>query len=136
MQQTTNKRETVFPSTCNARLVSIPIPFAGSESREQMKMGEKKYCSTLNLRDLFIGGKNMILFKVTHKYKLDDHFERKDIGIYSSKEKAWNAIEELKPKAGFCDTQNGVRIRKVFRLFKPKLMDRTYWIDGFVTYTY
>ena len=78
----------------------------------------------------------MILFKVTHKYKLDDHFERKDIGIYSSEEKARNAIEELKPKAGFCDTQDGFRIRKVFSLFKPKLMDRTYWIDGFVTYTY
>ena len=78
----------------------------------------------------------MILFKVTHKYKLVDHFERKDIGIYSSAEKAQSAIEALKPKAGFCDTQDGFRIRKEFRLFTPRLIDRTYWIDGFVTYTY
>ena len=30
----------------------------------------------------------MIFWKVSHKYKLIDHIERKDIGIYSTKENA------------------------------------------------
>lgn len=78
----------------------------------------------------------MIFYKVTHKYKLGDHFERKNIGIYSSKENAINAVEELKRKAGFCDTQDGFMIKKKLRLFKPKLIDKTFWVDGFFTYTY
>ena len=78
----------------------------------------------------------MIFYKITHKYKLDNHFERKDIGIYSTKEKAQNAVEELKQKAGFCDTQDGFKIKKVFRLFTPKLIDKTFWVDGFEPYTY
>jgi len=78
----------------------------------------------------------MIFYKVTHKHKLDDHFERSDIGIYSSEENAKNAIENLKQKPGFCDTQNGFKIKRVFRLFKPKLIDKTFWVEGFVTYTY
>lgn len=78
----------------------------------------------------------MIFYKVTHKYKLNDHLERKDIGIYSSEENASNAVEELKQKAGFCDAQDGFKIKKVFRLFKPKLINKTFWMDGFVTYTY
>ena len=78
----------------------------------------------------------MILYKVTHKYKLDNHFERKDIGIYSSEEKARNAVAELKQKTGFCDTKEGFKVKKVFRFFKPKLIDKTFWVDGFVKYTY
>ena len=78
----------------------------------------------------------MIFYKVTHKYKLDNHFERKDIGIYSSEENARNAVEDLKQKNGFCDTQEGFVINRVFRIFKPKLIDKTFWIDGFDTYTY
>ncbi len=78
----------------------------------------------------------MIFYKVTHKYKLDNHFERKDIGIYSSEGNARNAVEELKQKIGFCDTQEGFKIKKVYRLFTPKLIDKTFWDDGFVTYTY
>lgn len=78
----------------------------------------------------------MMLYKVTHVYKLDNHFERKDIGTYSSEENALNAIEELKPKAGFCNTQDGFRIKKQFALFKPRLIDKTFWVDGFDTYFY
>ena len=78
----------------------------------------------------------MTLYKVSHKYILDDHFERKDIGIYSSEENARSAVEELKQKTGFCDTQDGFKIKKVFRFLKPKLIDKTFWVDGFVTYTY
>lgn len=78
----------------------------------------------------------MIFYKVAHKYKPDSRFERKDIGIYSSEKNARNAVEELKQKSGFCDTQDGFKIKKVFRFSKPKLTDKTFWIDGFVTYTY
>ena len=76
----------------------------------------------------------MICWKVSHKYKLADHFERKDIGIYSSLENAEKAVALLKTKSGFKDTADGFRITKVFVLFKPRLLDNTYWVDGFDTY--
>lgn len=79
--------------------------------------------------------RDMIFYKVTHKYKLDNRFERKDIGIYSSEENARKAVEALKQKIGFCDTQEGFKIKRVFGVFKPRLLDKTFWIDGFVTYT-
>ena len=78
----------------------------------------------------------MICYKVIHKYKLQDHFECKGIGVYSSLFNAQNAIELLKTKEGFKDTAHGFKTKKVFRLFKPKFIDKTFWIDGFVTYTY
>ena len=78
----------------------------------------------------------MICWKVTHKYKLTDHIERKEIGIYSSEEKAKAAIELLKTKDGFKDTAYGFKVKKAFRLFKPRLLDNTYWIDGFITLYY
>ncbi len=78
----------------------------------------------------------MILFKVTHKHKLDNHWERKSIGTYSTRENACAAIENLKTQPGFCDTQNGFRIKKVFGITKPKLLDKTFWVEGFDTYTY
>ena len=78
----------------------------------------------------------MICWKVSHKYKHIGHIERKDIGIYSSLENAEKAIASLKTKSGFIDTVYGFRIVKVFTLFKPRLLDNTYWVDGFDTYTY
>ena len=76
----------------------------------------------------------MIYWKVSHEYKLIDHIERKDIGIYSSLENAEKAVATLKTKNGFKDTVDGFRITKVFTLFKPHLLDNTYWVDGFDTY--
>ena len=76
----------------------------------------------------------MSCWKVSHKYKLIDHIERKDIGIYSTLEKAENAVALLKTKSGFKDTADGFKIVKIFTLFKPRLLDNTYWIDGFDTY--
>ena len=76
----------------------------------------------------------MICWKVSHKYKLADHFERKDVGIYSSLENAEKAVALLKTKSGFKDTADGFRITKVLTLFKPRLIDNTYWVDGFDTY--
>lgn len=78
----------------------------------------------------------MICWKVSHKHKLIDRIERKDIGIYSSKENAENAIALLKNKNGFKDTVDGFRITKMFALLKPRLLDNTYWVDGFDTYIY
>ena len=78
----------------------------------------------------------MICWKASHKYKLIDHIEHKNIGIYSSKENAEKAITLLKTKNGFKETVNNFKIMKVFTLFKPRLFDNTYWADGFDTYTY
>lgn len=78
----------------------------------------------------------MICWKVSHKHKLIDHIECKEIGIYSSKEKAEKAIEQLKRKNGFKDTVDGFKITKIFTLFKPRFLDNTYWDEGFDTYTY
>ena len=78
----------------------------------------------------------MIYYKVVHRYKLIDHFECKDIGIYSSLANAEKAMTLLRDKSGFKETANGFKIEKQIRLFKPILLDKTFWIDGFDTYTY
>ena len=78
----------------------------------------------------------MICWRASHRYRLADHIERKNIGIYSSMDNAEKAIEMLKTKSGFKDTMDGFAIKKVFRFSKPPLIDNTYWIDGFDTYTY
>ena len=78
----------------------------------------------------------MIYYKVTHKYKIIDHIEKKNIGIYSSLENANKAIKELELKDGFVDTKNGFSIKKVFSFVKPKLLDKTFWVDGFDTYVW
>lgn len=78
----------------------------------------------------------MFYYKVEHKYKLIDHIEKKNVGIYSSLENANNAIKVLELKEGFIDTKEGFSIKKVFKLFKPKLLDKTFWEEGFDTYVW
>lgn len=78
----------------------------------------------------------VICYKVSHKYKLMDHFEYKDIGIYSTMGNAEKAIAVLKSKNGFKETADGFRIKKVFRFNRPKFADKKFWIDGFDTYKY
>ena len=78
----------------------------------------------------------MICYKVSHKYKLIDHFEYKAIGIYSSLDNANAAIELLRTKNGFKETVEGVKVKKVFKFFQPRLLDKTFWVEGFDTYTY
>ena len=80
----------------------------------------------------------MICYKLTHFFitKEPDHFHGFDIGIYDSKEKAQAAMELLLEKPGFCLRPKAFRIRRVFRLVKPRLLNNSYWVDGFVTYTY
>jgi len=78
----------------------------------------------------------MICYKVTHKYKLHDHIELKDIGIYSSKANAEDAIKSLIDKDGFREIKEGFLIKTTVRFSKPKLIDQTFWTEGFVTHTY
>ncbi|MBR6407201.1 MAG: hypothetical protein IKS19_01210 [Clostridia bacterium] len=78
----------------------------------------------------------MICFKLIHRYRLDGHSEYKAIGIYDSEEKAKDVQMGLYKKPGFCKTKQGFKITKVFRLFRPKLLNKTFWSDGFDTYEY
>ena len=54
----------------------------------------------------------MIYYKVVHRYKLIDHFECKDIGIYSSLANAEKAMTLLRDKSGFKETANGFKMKK------------------------
>ena len=58
------------------------------------------------------------------------------MGVYSSLENTEIAVAFLKNKSGFKDTVEKFRITKVFTIFKPRLLDHTYWVDGIETYTY
>ncbi len=80
----------------------------------------------------------MIYYRLTHFFitKQADHLHGFDIGIFDSEEKAKAALASVKDKPGFCLRPNAFRIRKVFRFRKPKLLNQTYWVDGFTTYTY
>ena len=80
----------------------------------------------------------MMYYRLTHFFitKQPDHFHSFDIGIYDSKEKAEAALAEVRDKPGFSLRPHAFRIRKVFRIKRPKLINRTHWIDGFETYTY
>ncbi len=76
----------------------------------------------------------MFIYKVIHKYNLDKDFEIKEIGVFDSKEKAQDAIDTIKNKSGFKDYQDGFSIKKIFKIFKPSLINKIYWVDGFDTY--
>ena len=78
----------------------------------------------------------MFFYKLSHVYKLIDHFERKDIGFYSSLSNAKKAMELLKQKNGFKESAEGFKIKRVFKIIKPRFLDVTFWIDGFDTYCY
>ena len=75
-------------------------------------------------------------YRVLHVYYLIDHAQVKDIGIFSTEEKALQAIEQVKSYPGFCDHPDGFKIKKKMRRKRPKLTDRIYWSDGFFTYIY
>ena len=80
----------------------------------------------------------MIYYRLTHFFitAKPDHFHHFDIGIYDSKEKANDALNQLKDKPGFSLRPNAFRIRKVIRLRTPRFLNNTYWVEGFKTYTY
>lgn len=73
----------------------------------------------------------MDVFLLWHLYELTDsdgaRDEEKLIGVFSSEEKAKDAIEQLKGKEGFRDHP-----LSCFEIHKSKI-DRINWVDGFVT---
>ena len=76
----------------------------------------------------------MVIYRVIHKYKTDKHFEIKEIGVFDSYKKATDAIDIVKNKNGFKDYQNCFSIKKLFKLFKPALLNNIYWKHGYDTY--
>ena len=76
----------------------------------------------------------MFYYKVIHRYKLNNRDEIKEIGIFSSKNKANEAIDTVKIKPGFVDYQDGFIVKRQLKLFKPALLDNIFWGDGFDTY--
>jgi len=52
------------------------------------------------------------VFVLEHIYEINNSEEIKFIGIYSSEQKAKNAIEELKSQPGFKDRPNNFCINK------------------------
>ena len=80
----------------------------------------------------------MLCYRRIHLFftRQREHIHLFDIGIYDSREKACAARDRLKEKEGFCLRPNRFYILKVFRFRTPKLLNHTYWSDGFSTYTY
>ena len=75
-----------------------------------------------------------LYYEVTHKCKLNGQNEIKEIGVFSSQEKALEAMEMVKNKPGFRDYQEGFFTSKFFKLSKPLFLDYVFWSDGFDTY--
>lgn len=76
----------------------------------------------------------MFYHKVIHKYRLDTHFEIKEIGLFDSYDKAKEAVDKVKNKPGFIDYQDYFITKRILKLFKPRLLNNVYWVDGFDTY--
>jgi len=76
----------------------------------------------------------MDVFLLWHTQDLTDddgtHEEIKFIGVFSTEEKAKNAVEQLKGKEGFRDHPVSC-----FEIHKEKI-DQPGWVDGFVTIYY
>lgn len=67
------------------------------------------------------------VYLLWHEYEMEDgRDEAKFIGVYSTDEKARQAIEQLKDQPGFRDTAQGFKI-------EPSTVDETGWREGFVT---
>ena len=64
------------------------------------------------------------IFTLRHTIVRDGDEDHKEIGTYSSEEKAKLAIERLKHKPGFSDPRGHFTI-------DPSIMDFDYWADGF-----
>ena len=65
------------------------------------------------------------LFTLRHTIVRDGQEDHKEIGIYSSKVLAKQAIERVKDKPGFRDPRGYFTI-------DPCVLDFDYWADGFV----
>lgn len=68
----------------------------------------------------------MWVFLVQHTHDLENEEDVKIIGIYSTREKAEQAIERLRSQAGFKDCPNSFYIDR----YK---VDEDHWKEGYVT---
>ncbi|MCF6245274.1 MAG: hypothetical protein L3J43_09585 [Sulfurovum sp.] len=68
-----------------------------------------------------------VVYSVQHSYTFKGCEEIKDIGIFSTKKKAKNAIKKLKSQKGFKKYKKGFTCG-------PQLMNQIYWDGGFFTY--
>lgn len=73
-------------------------------------------------------------YQVVHKCKSDNQDEIREIGVFSSKEKAFDAINAVKDKPGFIEHQDCFFTEKFFKIFKPHFLNYIFWSDGFDTY--
>jgi hypothetical protein len=65
-------------------------------------------------------------YKIAAGEEPDEDKSPKDIGVYSTEERAKAAIERVKDKPGFCDWPGG------FRIFRA-ILDKDYWTEGFIS---
>lgn len=68
----------------------------------------------------------MLYYKVT--------YEETPVGIYSSKENALGAMDVLLKQYGFGGQRENFKLSRVLRLRKPKMLDQTFWTNGYVNY--
>lgn len=68
------------------------------------------------------------VYELEHVYEIDGEEEVKSIGIFSSREKAKEAIRMLKSKPGFKDHS-----LEAFQIHKSKI-DQIDWVDGFCSW--
>ncbi len=79
-----------------------------------------------------------IYYKVIHFFitKQAEHFHYFNIGMYDSKEKALDVVKKLQVKEGFSLRPKKFYVYRVLRMHKPKLLNKTFWGDGFTTIYY
>jgi hypothetical protein len=68
----------------------------------------------------------MKVYILYHIREIDDEEEVKQIGVYSSRERAEEALQRVKPKPGFRDHVEGFHISEV-------TVDRDSWVEGFIS---
>ena len=61
-------------------------------------------------------------------------YEKKQVGIYSSKSNAEGAMDVLLKQYGFSGDKKNFKISLTVRLGKPKMLDQTFWSNGYVNY--
>ena len=71
----------------------------------------------------------MRVFVVQHQHELDGCDEVKFIGVYSSEERASEAVDCAKELPGFRDYPDGFSV-------DPCEVDMDHWTEGFVTVPY
>jgi hypothetical protein len=69
----------------------------------------------------------MKVYIVQHVHEFDDGSEDiKFIGVYSTHQKAEEAVKRLSTQVGFCETQEGFYIDEYE-------LDKDHWTEGYIT---